>query len=115
VNNLFSFLNLSFWTVYESGLWTHGVVLRCAGKTSAGFRNFARGFIDCDDITCNDFLFLDGFDHLLSQIVDGLHFGSFKSDFSGFGSRSLDKIRIYLKIFQFRFIQLHLLRFRFPP
>ena len=38
--------------------------------------------IDGDDITCNDFFFLDGFNHFISEVVDGFHFSSFESDFA---------------------------------
>lgn len=89
MNYLFSFFNLAFWTIYESCLWTHCIILWSTGKTSSGFRNFSWSFIDCDYVTCDDFLFLNGFDHFLSQIVYCLHFSCFKGYFPCFRSRGL--------------------------
>ena len=115
VNHLFSLLNLTFRTIYESCLRAHCVVLWSPRKTSSRFRNLARSLIDCDHITCNDFLFLNGLNHLLTQIVNRLHLSRFKRNFTSFWSRSFYKKINYLKIFQFKFLQLLPLRFRFLP
>ena len=115
VNHLFSLLNLTFRTIYESCLRAHCVVLWSPRKTSSRFRNLARSLIDCDHITCNYFLFLNGLNHLLTQIINRLHLSRFKRNFTSFWSRSFNKKINYLKIFQFKFLQLPPLRFRFLP
>lgn len=91
VNHLFSLLNLTFRTIYEPCLRAHCVILWSPRKTSSRFGNLARSFIDCDHIACYDFLFLNGLDHLLTQIVDSLHFSRFKRNFSCFWSRCFYK------------------------
>lgn len=88
MNYLLSFFNLSFRTVHKSGLGSHGVIIWCSRKTSSGFGNLSWSFIDCDDVSSDDFLFLDGFDHFLTQIVDSFHLCCFESDFACFGARS---------------------------
>lgn len=75
--DLFSLFNLSFWAVYESGLRPHCVILRSSCEASTSFWDFTWSFINCDNITCNNFLFLNGFNHFLTQIINCLHFGSF--------------------------------------
>ena len=115
MNDLLSFFNFAFWAIYESCLRTHGVVFWSPGKTSAGFWNFSWSLINGNDITCDDFLFLDGFDHFLSQVVNGLHFSGFESNFSSLWSRSFDKKNNYLRIFQFKFLQLLPPQFHFLP
>lgn len=87
MHNLFSLLYLSLWTIYESSLWTHSIILWSSSKTSTGFWYFTRSFIDCDDITCDNFLFLDCLYHFLTQIIDCLHLSCFKCYFTCFRSR----------------------------
>jgi len=77
MHNLFTFLYLSFWTVYKSSLRAHSIILWCTSKASTSFWNFTWSFIDCNNITCNDFLFLNCFNHFLPQIINCLHFGCF--------------------------------------
>ena len=45
--------------------------------------------IDSDNITSDDFLLLDSFDHLLAEIVDGFHFSSLKGDLTSSSSTAL--------------------------
>ena len=112
VDDFFSLLDLPFRTIYESGLRAHSIVLGGSGKASTGFWYFSWSLIDCYNVSGNDFLFLNSLYHLLTQIVDGLHFSGFKSDFSSFGSGCYDNWIFYLKTFRFQFIQLLLKLFR---
>ncbi len=88
VNDLFSLLNLTLWTIYESCLRPHCIVFWSPCKTSSRFRYLSRGLINCYHITCNYFLLLNCLNHFLTQIVYRLHFSCFKRDFSCFWSRS---------------------------
>lgn len=88
MNYLLSLLDLTLRTVDKSGLRTHSVVVWCSCEASACFGDLSWGFVDCYDISSDDFLFLDSFDHLLSQVIDSFHLCSFESDFASFGARS---------------------------
>ena len=41
-------------------------------------------FIDGDDVASHDLLLLDWLDHLVSQVIDGLHLGGLQRDLSSF-------------------------------
>lgn len=87
VDYLFTLLDFSFWTVNKSSLWAHGIVVRCSCKASASLRDLSWSLIDGDDVSSDDLFLLNGFDHLLAQIVDGFHLSGFESDFASFGAR----------------------------
>ena len=94
VDYLFAFFDLSFRTVDKSGLWTHGIIVRSSCETSSSFWDLSWCFIDCDDISCYYFLFLDCFNHFLSKVVHCFHLCGFQSNFSCFGSRCYITISI---------------------
>ena len=87
VHDLFSLLDLALGTVNETRLGAHCVVVGCSGKAATGLGDLARSLVDCDDISSDDLLFLDGFDHFLAEIVDSLHLGSLESDLSSLCAR----------------------------
>lgn len=99
VNDFLAFLYFTFWAIYKSSLRTHGIVVRCSSETSTCFWDFAWSLIDCDHIACNYFLFLNSFDHLLTQIVHGLHLSSFQGNLSGFCARSRGFLDLNLDYF----------------
>ena len=99
VNDFLALLYFTFWAIYKSSLRTHGIVVRCSSETSTCFWDFAWSLIDCDHIACNYFLFLNSFDHLLTQIVHGLHLSSFQGNLSGFCARSRGFLDLNLDYF----------------
>ena len=88
MNDFLSLFNLSFRTVDKSGLGSHSIVVRCSCKTSASFGYFSWCFIDGDDVSSNDFFFLNSLNHLLTKIIHSFHLSCFKSDLSSFGAGS---------------------------
>ncbi len=88
VNDLFSFLYLSLRTVYKSCLWSHCIVVWSPREASSCLWNFAWSLVDGDDVSSNNLLFLNGFDHFLAQIVNCFHLSGLEGDLSSFGSGS---------------------------
>ena len=66
VHNFFSFLDLSLRTIYESCLRSHGIILWSSCKASSSLWNFSWCLINCDNIACNNFLFLNRFNHFFT-------------------------------------------------
>mmetsp|Transcript_72435 Transcript_72435/g.100636 ORF Transcript_72435/g.100636 Transcript_72435/m.100636 type:complete len:228 (-) Transcript_72435:164-847(-) len=75
VHHLFAFLQLTLRALNEARLRSHGIIVSGPGKRSAQQRDFAGGLVDGNDITSLDLLLLDGFNHLLPQIIHRLHLG----------------------------------------
>lgn len=86
--NFFSLFDLSFRAVYEPCMATHSIIIRCSSKTATSFWYLTWSLIDSDDISSNYLLFLNSFDHFLTQIIYSFHFSSFECDFPSFWSRS---------------------------
>lgn len=82
MHNFFSFLKFTFGALHKSCLRTDVIVIGGARERAAQFRDFARSLVDGDDISCHNLLFLDAFNHLITQIVNRLHFRGFQRDFS---------------------------------
>ena len=87
MDHLLSLLELTLWALHESGLWAGVVEVRGSGEGTTELRDFTGGFVNGDNITTHDFLFLDRLDHLGTKVVDSLHLSGFKSDLTGLGSR----------------------------
>ena len=88
VDHLLSLLDFALGAVHETGLWAHGVIVGGSGEGSACLWDFAWSLINSDNVSSDYLLLLDGFDHLLPQIIDCLHFCGLQSDFAGLGARS---------------------------
>ena len=84
--HLFSFLQFSFGALDELGLGSHGVVVSRSGEGSAEPRDLACGFIDGDNVTGDDFFLRQTLDHLLTQIVNRLHFRRLQRQLPDFGA-----------------------------
>jgi len=87
MDNFLSLLEFTFWALNVSCLRTRVVKVTRSGERSSELGNFAGGFINGDDVTSHDLLFLDRFNHFSSEIINGFHLGSLQSDLSCLGSR----------------------------
>lgn len=96
MDNLFSFFDLTLWTIYEPSLWPHCIIIWSFSKTSSSFRNFTWSLINSDNITSYYFLFLYRIDHFLTKIIYCLHLCCLKCDFTSFCSRCWRFLYLYL-------------------
>ncbi len=86
VDNFLTLLELAFWALHEAGLRANIVEIRAARKRATQLGNFAASLVNCDDVACHNFLLGDGFNHLGTQVVDGLHLGCLEGDLASLGS-----------------------------
>jgi len=77
VDDFFAFLELAVGALDEFGVGAHGVVVAGASEGAAEFGDFARGFVDGDDVACHDAFAGHGVDHFGAHVVDGFHVGGF--------------------------------------
>mmetsp|Transcript_3864 Transcript_3864/g.17004 ORF Transcript_3864/g.17004 Transcript_3864/m.17004 type:complete len:483 (-) Transcript_3864:42-1490(-) len=73
VDNLLSLLKLALGALHEFGLRTHGVVVAAPGERPAQLGDPAADLIDRDDVAGADLLLVQGFDHLLPEVIHRLH------------------------------------------
>jgi len=66
MNNFFSLLEFTFWALNVSGLWSRVIEITASCERSSKFWNFTWSFINSDDISRQNFFFLDRLDHFLS-------------------------------------------------
>jgi hypothetical protein len=59
VYNFFSLLELSFWALNVSGLWSGVIEVTASSERSSKFGNLATSLVDCDDVSSHDLLLLD--------------------------------------------------------
>ena len=85
VYNLLALLELSLRALDEPSLRANVVVIAAARERPTKLRDLSAGLVDGDDITCNDLLLGDSFDHLGTQVIDSLHLSRLKRDLSCLG------------------------------
>ena len=84
MNYFFSLLKFSLWALNISCLWPLVIKITWSCERSSELWYFSRCFINCDNITCHYFFFLNWLNHFLSQIINCFHFSCFQSNFSCF-------------------------------
>mmetsp|Transcript_27388 Transcript_27388/g.69692 ORF Transcript_27388/g.69692 Transcript_27388/m.69692 type:complete len:387 (+) Transcript_27388:657-1817(+) len=73
VHHLLTFLQLTLWRLYELCVRPHGVVVARAGERAAEHGDAAGRLVDRDDVTRLHLLLRQRVDHLLPEVVHGLH------------------------------------------
>ena len=108
VDNFLSLLEFTFGASDHLSLRALSIEFSGSAERSSEFSNSARGLflskfkfekgmshlVDSDNITSIDFFLLDGFDHFLTKVIDGFHFSSLQSDFSGSGATCYSNFRM---------------------
>jgi len=91
VHDLFALLQLTLWALHIPCLWPCVIKVTAPGEGSTQLRDLARGLVDGDDVTGHDLFFLNGLNHLVAEIVDGLHLSGLQGNLSSLGS-ALDRL-----------------------
>lgn len=82
MNHFLSLLKLSLWTLNKSCLGPLVVEITRSRERLSKLRNLSWCFVDCDDVSGHDFLFLNRLDHFVTEVVNGFHFSGFQSNLS---------------------------------
>ena len=83
MNNFLSLLKLALGTLNKSSLGALVVEITRSREWLSKLRDLSWCFVNCNDVSCHDFLFLNGLNHFMAEVVNGFHFSGFQSNFSG--------------------------------
>jgi hypothetical protein len=93
MDNLLSLLELTLRALHKACLWSNVVVVAASSEGASELGDLTRGLIDGNDVTSDNLLLLNGFYHLLSKVVNGLHLSGLKGDLASLataGNRFVD-------------------------
>mmetsp|Transcript_63497 Transcript_63497/g.104886 ORF Transcript_63497/g.104886 Transcript_63497/m.104886 type:complete len:358 (+) Transcript_63497:961-2034(+) len=83
VHDFFAFLQLPLGALHEPRIGAHRIKVLRPREGAAQFGDLATGLINGNDVPSSDFVFGQGLDHLLPQIVHRLHFGGLQNHAAG--------------------------------
>ena len=101
MHHFFPLLEFAFGALNEACLGSNVVEVAATGEGATQLGNFTTGLVDSDDIAGDDFFLGNRFDHLGTEVVDGLHFGGFERDFTGLGPASDSFVDLDVNDFSF--------------
>lgn len=75
VDDFLALLQLTFRALHEPGLGSNVVEVGASGEGASKLGDLSASLIDSDDITSDNLLLGDGFDHFGTEVIDRLHLG----------------------------------------